>query len=65
MRRDGVLLEDDGGVGDDYVHLVTTDAEVARRYGMVDEDEFWGIDEDEEETEPGSNDSIPRADSGN
>ncbi|NCC32367.1 MAG: hypothetical protein EOM24_10135, partial [Chloroflexia bacterium] len=28
MRRDGVVLEDEGGIGDDYAQLVTTDPKV-------------------------------------
>jgi hypothetical protein len=46
MCQDGVVLEDDGGVGDDYAHLVTTDPDVAKKYDMVEESEFWGADED-------------------
>jgi hypothetical protein len=48
MRKDGVFLEDDGGVGDDYAHLVTTDPKVAEKYGLVEESEYWGLDEDDE-----------------
>jgi hypothetical protein len=56
MRRDGVVFEDDGGVGDDYAHLVTTDPKVAEKYGMVDESEYWGADEDDDQDEtPGGN----------
>jgi hypothetical protein len=47
MRADGVILEPGGGTGDDYAHLVTTDPDVARKYDMQDEREFWN-DEDEE-----------------
>jgi hypothetical protein len=49
MRNDGVFLEDDSGVGDDYAHLVTTDPKVAEKYGLVDESEYWGMDEDDED----------------
>lgn len=52
MRRDGVFLEDNGGVGDDYAHLVTTDPKVAEKYGLVDESEYWGIDEEDADDEP-------------
>ena len=45
-RKDGVMLETDGGVEDDYAHLVTTDPEVARKYDMVEESELWGDDLD-------------------
>jgi hypothetical protein len=47
MRNDGITLEGEG-ISDDYAHLVTTDPEVAKKYDMVEESEFWGLDEDEE-----------------
>jgi Uncharacterised nucleotidyltransferase len=40
MRRDGVSLND-SSVSDDYALLVTTDPDVARKYDMVEESEFW------------------------
>lgn len=49
MRKDGVVLDDDGGVGDDYARLVTMDPTVAEKYGLVEESEYWGGDEDDEE----------------
>ena len=52
MRKDGVTLDDNGGTGDDYAHLVTTDAEVAEKYGLVDESEYWGIDDEVPEDKP-------------
>ena len=49
MRTDGVTLDSQvGGVGDDYAHLVTTDPEVAKKYDMVEESEFWGDDESDD-----------------
>jgi hypothetical protein len=51
MSKDGVFLDDNGGVGDDYAHLVTTDPKVAEKYGLVDESEYWGPDEEDEQTE--------------
>ena len=47
MRQDGVVLADHGGVGDDYASLVTTDPEVAKKYDMIDESEYWGEEEGE------------------
>jgi hypothetical protein len=47
MLADGVELEPDGGTGDDYARLVTTDPAVAKKYDMHEEDEFWGDDEAE------------------
>jgi len=49
MRKDGVVLDDDGGVGDDYARLVTTDPKVAEKYGMVDEFEYWSGDEEDDD----------------
>ena len=49
MRRDGVTLDPDGGTGDDYAHLVTTDPEVAKKYDMLEESEYWGDDEEADE----------------
>jgi hypothetical protein len=40
MRTDGVVIEPAGASGDDYVRLVTTDPDVARKYGLHDEGEF-------------------------
>lgn len=47
MRKDGVVLED-GGTQDDYAQLVTTDPEIAKKYDMVDESEYWDEDEEDE-----------------
>ena len=44
MRDDGVALDPEGGTADDYAYLVTTDPEVARKYGMEEEDERWDAD---------------------
>jgi hypothetical protein len=52
MRADGVVLDPDG-IADDYARLVTTDPDVARKYDMQDEREFWGED-------PGDTDDQPR-----
>ncbi|MGP0062735.1 MAG: hypothetical protein ACLQGP_03915 [Isosphaeraceae bacterium] len=50
MRRAGVILEDDGGIGDDYATLVTTDPEVAKKFGMEEEREYLDEEDDEDET---------------
>lgn len=52
MRKDGVVLDDDGGAGDDYARLVTTDPAIAEKYGMVEESEYWGDDEEDEDEQP-------------
>ncbi|MGH7272758.1 MAG: hypothetical protein ACREJ3_20200 [Polyangiaceae bacterium] len=46
MKADGVTLDPEGGTGDDYAHLTTTDPDIARKYDMHDESEFFD-DEDE------------------
>ena len=46
MRNAGVTLADDGEAGDDYITLVTTDPEVAKRFGMEEEREY--LDEEDE-----------------
>lgn len=56
MRRDGLVLEDTGGIADDYAHLVTTDPELAKKYDMMEESEFWG-DEDESRDDEGAGES--------
>lgn len=48
MRKDGVMLDDSGGVGDDYAQLMTTDAKIAEKYGLVDESEYWDEAEEDE-----------------
>lgn len=51
MQADGVTLDPEGGTADDYAFLVTTDPEVAKKYGMHDESEFLGEGEQEIEKE--------------
>ncbi|MGD0769374.1 MAG: hypothetical protein ABSB42_14420 [Tepidisphaeraceae bacterium] len=41
MRADGVRLDPDGGTSDDCAHLVTSDPEIAKKYDMHEESEFW------------------------
>jgi hypothetical protein len=53
MRKDGVVLEDQGGIGDDCARLVTMDPKVAEKYGMIDESEYWEIDEDDDKSPDG------------
>ncbi|HVX14170.1 MAG TPA: hypothetical protein VHC22_23490 [Pirellulales bacterium] len=48
MREDGVTLDAEaGGVGNGYAYLMTTDPEVARKYNMVEEFEFWSDAEED------------------
>ncbi len=49
MQKDGVVLEDNGGAGDDYALLVTTDPKVAEKYGLVEESEYWDRDEGDDD----------------
>ncbi|HEY5313229.1 MAG TPA: hypothetical protein VIK18_11950 [Pirellulales bacterium] len=46
MRADGVTLDPAGGTGDGHARLVTTDPQVAKKYGMEDETEFLVDDRD-------------------
>lgn len=52
MRADGVALAPEGGISDDYASLVTTDPEIARKYDMHDESEFWDVDDDDSTASP-------------
>jgi|CZKU01.1.fsa_nt_gi hypothetical protein len=49
MKADGITLDPEGGAGDGYAYLTTTDADVAKKYDMHDESEFFGDDDDEVE----------------
>jgi len=55
MRADGVTLDEGGGTGDDYAYLVTTDPDIAKKYDMHDEAEFWGHEGDAENESDGKN----------
>jgi hypothetical protein len=39
MRRAGVVLDSDSGVGDDHALLVTTDPAVAQQFGFDEEED--------------------------
>lgn len=52
MRKDGVILERDEGAADDYAHLVTTDPKVAEKYGLIEESEFWNLQDEDDEASP-------------
>ncbi|MEX2140873.1 MAG: hypothetical protein WD894_16535 [Pirellulales bacterium] len=41
MKRDGVAFEPQGGTANDYAYLTTTDPDIARKYGMSEENELW------------------------
>ncbi|MCI0741144.1 MAG: nucleotidyltransferase family protein [Gemmataceae bacterium] len=56
MRADGVVLDTEGGTRDDYALLVTHDPDVAKKYNMVPESDFFDADE-EESIEPPKNQS--------
>lgn len=45
MKADGVQLDPDGGIGDDYAQFYTNDRVVAEKHDMHDEAEFFGDDE--------------------
>jgi hypothetical protein len=48
MRADGVEVDPEGGTADDYIRLVTSDPDVAKKYDMHDEREFMGKDLDDD-----------------
>jgi hypothetical protein len=58
MLRDGVLIDTQSPFANDSISLWTTDPEVAKKYDMVDEAEFWGGDEDHR---PDSQEAPPEA----
>jgi hypothetical protein len=61
MKRDGIVLDQEGGTADDYAMLVTSDPKIAQKYGMQEESELWGTedqDRDADDTAP-SDDSQP------
>ena len=62
MLKDGVILEHAGDFADDHAYLVTTDPDVAKKYDVVEESEFWGRDDEEEEGAESENgpDDAPR-----
>ena len=47
-------IDPDGGTADDYAQLVTTDPDVARKYDMHDESEFF------DEEDAAGDDDAPR-----
>lgn len=46
MLADGVQLEENGGVTEDYAYLITTNLEIAKKYDMHEKSEFWGEEGD-------------------
>ncbi len=57
MLADDVTLYPEGGTSDDYTYLVTTDPEIAKKYDMHDEKEFWGNDGENQEDAVDDSDS--------
>ena len=45
MAESGVTLDPDGGTGDDYARLITTDVWVAKQFGL-EECDLYDYDED-------------------
>jgi hypothetical protein len=48
MRADGVMMDPGGGRPDGEVYLVTSDPDIAKKYDMHEESEFFGGDVEEE-----------------
>ncbi len=40
MLADGVLIED-GGLDEGYARLASNDRDLAQKYGLIEESEFW------------------------
>lgn len=51
MRADGVTMDPEGGTADDYALLITTDPDIAKKYDMHDESEFWDAGEAADDTD--------------
>jgi Nucleotidyl transferase AbiEii toxin, Type IV TA system len=47
MKADGVMLDPEGVTGDGYAYLMTTDADVAKKYDMHEASEFFGDGKEE------------------
>ena len=47
MRKAGVILDDSSEMADDYATLVTTDPNVASKFGMEDVREYLDEEDDE------------------
>jgi hypothetical protein len=47
MRRAGVILDDSSGIADDYATLVTTDPNVASKFGIEEGREYLDNEDDE------------------
>ena len=56
MIRDGVVLDNNGSLDDDYAQLVTTDPKIAEKYGFVEESEYW--DEGPDDTDAQSDSDV-------
>lgn len=53
MKLDGVTLDMNGGIEDDYAYLVTADPEIAKKYDMHPEEEFLEDDPEGDDPAPG------------
>lgn len=51
MHKDGVFLDGSSGLDDDNTLLVTMDPRVAEKYGLVDEAEYWDMNDEEAQPE--------------
>lgn len=45
MKADGIILDPDGGTGDDYARLITEDKAVAEKHGLEEEEAYEEEDE--------------------
>ena len=49
MRDDGVIIDTEAATSDGYYRLVTNDPDVAGKYGMEEESEYWDLDGDSQD----------------
>lgn len=47
MQADGVEMDPNGGTRDDYIRLITTDPEIAKKYDMHHERDFLGAESED------------------
>ncbi len=54
MRSEGVILDRESGIEDDYADLITMDPGVARKYDMQPEEQpdYWGESDEQNGTDP-------------
>lgn len=52
MKSDGIVLESHKNDAEGFGLLVTNDARLAEKYGLIPENEFWEVEQDRNSTDP-------------